>query len=764
MPEPTPRRPAPLAEGVIIAALLVAATLALRADLFESIEVKTIDARYVRNRLAAPYDKIILVTIDDDDLAALGEWPWPRRFHGEIVRRLKSYGARLIAFDCFFDTPSTNAADDAAFVEACREAGNVIVARPFVGEGRPPQAEDGTFVIDGANLGIIGSLSEIDVIPELAAAVRATGIVDLDYAALNSDGIIRCLKLVREAGSGLYPSLGLEIARLWKGIDRAALAVTSDEVTLGADSVPLFRHLARAGGTLVERSAYYIRYTGPRQDAFHTVPYASLIRGRDVNPADFRDRVVIVGATAAALYDTKITPFGDMPGMYLNALIARGLIEGDHVRRPGRGATAALLAGLALLLFVYVTRIRPTWLDLVALALFALAWWGLALSVFRASLLLLDVVAPVTLAAAVVVIVRFWQMFIRLHLTNLELVRANRKLDERVNELETLHDLSESLQQVNDMKKVYHVILKKALDVTDATVGYLYLYDEKTESVRVEDAIAPPEFGSPPFEAEICAVALRLIENRRLLNLARGSEGFAALDLSDERIGSLLLAPFTSKRGDLLGELVLVRPAGARPFDREDERIVFLISSQASSVIENTSLYLMAVTDGLTGLYVRRYFDARLGHEVNRHRRYGGSFSLVMIDIDHFKKFNDTWGHQIGDAVLRETAKVVNGGLREVDLAARYGGEEMCVLLPETNLDGAMPVAERIRRSVEKHAVHGPKGPLQVTVSLGVAEYLEAMGPEELMRRADAALYHSKEAGRNRATPWTEALGAAEGH
>jgi CHASE2 domain-containing sensor protein len=185
-----------------------------------------------------------------------------------------------------------------------------------------------------------------------------------------------------------------------------------------------------------------MRYTGPREDSFRTVPFASVIKGIDVNPADFRDRVVIVGATAARALRTKITPFGDMPGMYSTPSSPRahraGLRPPAGARGDGRPPRRPRRPPL---------RLRhprsPTWLDLVALSLIV-AWWGCALLAFRWWLALLDVVAPCVLAAFVIVIVRFWQMFIRLHLTNLELTRSNRDLDERVNELETLRPPSRS--------------------------------------------------------------------------------------------------------------------------------------------------------------------------------------------------------------------------------------------------------------------------------------------------------------------------------
>jgi diguanylate cyclase (GGDEF)-like protein len=131
-----------------------------------------------------------------------------------------------------------------------------------------------------------------------------------------------------------------------------------------------------------------------------------------------------------------------------------------------------------------------------------------------------------------------------------------------------------------------------------------------------------------------------------------------------------------------------------------------------------------------------------------------------MMDIDHFKNFNDTYGHQIGDDVLKVTSKIVTQSLRDVDLAARYGGEEICVILPETGRDGAWIVGERIRTDIENNRVPGPnEEQLQVKMSLGIAIYSQDIkSPEELLKRADTALYQSKDNGRNKCTIWEETM------
>ena len=167
----------------------------------------------------------------------------------------------------------------------------------------------------------------------------------------------------------------------------------------------------------------------------------------------------------------------------------------------------------------------------------------------------------------------------------------------------------------------------------------------------------------------------------------------------------------------------------------------------------NTKLQELALRDGLTGLLNRRYWESCLEREFARHQRYDNPVSLVIFDIDHFKRVNDTYGHQTGDEVIRETARITSQLVRETDFAGRYGGEEFVVLLPGTTLDGAAQFAERLRSSIERQQLDYQGSPLTFTISLGVATLTDDMaGYLTLLERADKALYQSKEGGRNKVT------------
>ena len=155
--------------------------------------------------------------------------------------------------------------------------------------------------------------------------------------------------------------------------------------------------------------------------------------------------------------------------------------------------------------------------------------------------------------------------------------------------------------------------------------------------------------------------------------------------------------------------------------------------------------------DGLTGVYNRRFLEMKLDEEFNRNKRYGGTFSVIMFDIDHFKKVNDNYGHQCGDFILKSVSSRITSAIRNVDFLARYGGEEFCCILPETGIDSATMVADRFRQAIEsqEHQYDGTE--IRITISLGVVTFTPDIETrEDLVKRVDDALYKAKREGRNK--------------
>ncbi|MEO6951429.1 MAG: diguanylate cyclase [Polyangia bacterium] len=222
------------------------------------------------------------------------------------------------------------------------------------------------------------------------------------------------------------------------------------------------------------------------------------------------------------------------------------------------------------------------------------------------------------------------------------------------------------------------------------------------------------------------------------------------LDAAPGATQSRLVAPLR-RYGESLGVLVIESRHDA-PFGANEARLIEAVAGQATSALENARLHALANFDGLTGLYCRRYFDSRLGEEIERARRFETGFCVLLLDIDNFKKLNDSRGHLAGDRALREVARLAQAQLRNVDLAARYGGEELVFILPRTPLTDAHVVAERIRDAVSSH-VFVDIG--HVSVSIGVAAFSDTSSDSgqlasNVLGRADLALYRAKALGKDR--------------
>jgi len=223
---------------------------------------------------------------------------------------------------------------------------------------------------------------------------------------------------------------------------------------------------------------------------------------------------------------------------------------------------------------------------------------------------------------------------------------------------------------------------------------------------------------------------------------------------------SLVVPLFMNNR--VMGSLQLFNSAHDA-FTKEDAQLLWILSLVSENLLTrestNEGLLRFAFTDYLTGLRSRGYFEQQLELEIKRAERKRASFALMMLDIDHFKLFNDTFGHHVGDQVLKDVSALLVRDMREVDTVARYGGEEFVIILPETTLHGALQVADRLRHSVEqaKFFAGQPASQQRLTISIGIAMYAhDGQHRNELIEAADSALYQAKERGRNRVVSYSE--------
>ena len=225
--------------------------------------------------------------------------------------------------------------------------------------------------------------------------------------------------------------------------------------------------------------------------------------------------------------------------------------------------------------------------------------------------------------------------------------------------------------------------------------------------------------------------------------------------MNDGKVG--LFALFSDKK--VIGAVVAYSPV--EKLSKKTIDYIKQLTNQSSTTIQKAGVYAeilkYASFDALTGLNNRRQFEMRLGQEVATAKRKKTDLSCIMIDIDHFKNVNDTYGHAVGDFVLSNVAKMITGAIREYDIPSRYGGEEFCILLPHTKVNEARIVAERLRKTVENTVLDIQSvcetecENFSVTISMGVNEYDQSYTTtDQIYKNADKALYRAKKSGRNR--------------
>ncbi|MCE9583973.1 MAG: GGDEF domain-containing protein [Planctomycetes bacterium] len=260
---------------------------------------------------------------------------------------------------------------------------------------------------------------------------------------------------------------------------------------------------------------------------------------------------------------------------------------------------------------------------------------------------------------------------------------------------------------------------------------------------------------------------------RAKIDAAIAGEAFVGRRLISRDDGAILrfAIPITADR-ETIGALQVEIPqegddAERAAFAKRLESELYELMNFVALAIKTPDLYERTIRDGMTKLFTKRHFSNQLHHHEAIARRHNEPLALIMVDVDHFKNVNDTYGHLTGDMVLKEVAKIVRESIRSSNEAYRYGGEELGVLCPETSAEQAALLAERLRKKLEAKTIQGETKKLSITASFGVAEWSADMKtPEDLVSRADEALYVAKKSGRNQVQSWKagalEAVKAAE--
>lgn len=326
----------------------------------------------------------------------------------------------------------------------------------------------------------------------------------------------------------------------------------------------------------------------------------------------------------------------------------------------------------------------------------------------------------------------------------------NRHLQTQVEVLAAMREVGRVVSDDVDFRRIIEEVFRILEGLIEAREMTVFLRDEKSGQLgpRARRTREGTQFADDIPEAAVAlASARQCYQQRQMLRAQKGDQA------------DFLVPLFAAQ--EILGVVHFIIGLEGSEEERrrrvnECELILNDFTKHISLAIKTPSLHDRAILDSLTGLYTKRHFDEKLQEHLQLARRYQKPLSLILLDLDHFKAVNDTFGHLTGDIVLADVAQIVQENVREVDSCFRYGGEEFAVLLPETDESAAMQTAERLRRMIRGSDFYGEgRVPISLTVSVGVAQVdSPAVTPEELISRADRALYAAKAAGRNATQAW----------
>lgn len=337
-------------------------------------------------------------------------------------------------------------------------------------------------------------------------------------------------------------------------------------------------------------------------------------------------------------------------------------------------------------------------------------------------------------------------------------MKSRDEIERLLFEYQSLYDLGLKLTASENLEKLYNTLVEYATSLTNTPAGSLSIFEEK----RGEMSLVAVKGFSRQFSKRS---RWKVRQGGLTSHILNHDEPLAIPDLHrypkfdnpvmlQEGIRSLMASPLKAE-GRIMGVLY-VDDFETRQYTSREISLMSLLSTIAAMAIEKTKLLentrLLAITDELTGLYNHRHFRQQLSLELNRAERYRRTLSLMMIDIDYFKHYNDTNGHVKGNEVLKELGRILKEMSREVDIVARYGGEEFSIIMPETDRRKARAISERLRKKIESHKFENArKQPnKKLTVSIGAASYPEnAKSAFDLIEQADKVLYEAKRAGRN---------------
>lgn len=653
------------------------------------------DSSFLLHTKSRPVDKIKIIGIDQKSLDFIGNYPWRRSLYAELLKYLGK-NPRIVGFDIIMPEHSQYPEDDKLLSETLKKS--IPVALPVSLEPDPQDPKHLSFVYP---------------LYEFSENAKTVGLI---HYFPDSDGITRKSPLSEQFKDkgGSINIFSYEVAKIFLG---------KYEIDLP--------------------DIIYCNFQG-KEEVFETYSFYDVIT-KKVPASNFKDSVVFVGAMAEGLQDRISSPIGPMYGVIYHAQLTSNIINKDYMRPVPHAVNILLILLVSVLSYIiwkYFETINQIFLIIGSIAFLYLAHILLFSNNIWISIISIIMASSVTFVSLLL----FSQLKIALALKS--------ELDKLISNFErrSLHyNIGKGV--MTDKPKVRHNT-GKLISTVDSNTKNVSTLAEIGNTLTLERTFLETLLNNIKI-----SIAVTDHNSQIILTNPIAEEFFGKSNLIGKR-----LVDIVDTLPDLKAELISVYSGEKKlPVNFDTERATSMYNikllnleeekqdSKVICLIENiTDWHQMANKDGLTQLWNQRYFKEYLLKEINKSKRYKNPLSLIMMDVDHFKSFNDTYGHQTGDIVLKSIANVLSENARETDIPARYGGEEFGIILTMTDEEGAAIFAERVRKKIESLKMLDINGnPVrQVTSSLGVAVFCSG-SVSDFIEMADQALYQCKENGRN---------------
>ncbi len=651
------------------------------------------DSAFLIKKRTLPNPAIKIIGIDQKSLDMVGSFPWRRDLYANLLKILGN-NPKVIGFDIILREHSAYPEDDVLLSKTLSKSKPVIL---------PVQLEP-----DSENE---NNLNFIFPLEEFARHSRGAGLI---HFFSDDDGITRRTPVHED------------LKDTKERINLFALEIARTFMNKSFFNLP---------------STIFCNFQG-KDEIFQSYSFYDVISGQ-VPPETFKDSIVLIGAMAEGFQDRTTTPIGPIYGVIYHAQLVSNILNNEYIV-PASPTVNILLIILVSVFTYLIWKYFETINQILLIISSVLILTACHLVLFSNNIWIS--IVNITLANVVtfIFLILFSQFKIakalKSELDRLILNFEKRSLRYKVynkgtDQLNLDINTKETSSGDSNTKKV-SILAEIGNTLTTERTFLETLLNNIRIAIIVTDNNSHIVLANPIAEEFF---AKGEIIGKRLVDLVDSLPELKSELISVYTANKNLPAVFYGERGASMYKITMLDLENESPHSN----IICLLE-------DVTDWHQRVNTDGLTGLWNQRYFKEHLGKEINKNQRYKTPLSLIMMDVDHFKSFNDTYGHQTGDIVLKSIAKVLQDNVRNTDIPARYGGEEFAVILPMTDEAGALIFAERVRKQIERLNIMDINGkPVrQVTSSLGIGFY-SAGSVSDFIENADEALYSCKDNGRN---------------